>query len=145
MDDVFTMTVGYSAGDLAKVVLGLFLRNEFFFPEVVKHLTTLKVLHDNVDLHIFEHVAVDDFDNIGVVEGLEVLYLTKDHVNIGSTGWVIKRVHIFYTLMILTAASSLVIMFSASITLPNPPSPRGLRILYSPKFDSKSKSSPRLI
>ncbi len=57
----------------------------------------------------------------------------------------IKYVHIFYTFMIFTAASSFVIMFSASITLPNPPSPKGLRILYYPKFDSKSKSSPRLI
>lgn len=46
-------------------------------------------------MHIFEHVAVDDFDDVGVIESLEVFDFAEDHVDIGGTGWVIKKVTYF--------------------------------------------------
>ena len=84
MDDVFPMTIRHCTGDLSKVVFSLILWNNSLFSEVIQKFTPLQILHNDVDLHIFEHVAVDDFDDVWVVECLQVLYLSEDHVDVSG-------------------------------------------------------------
>lgn len=67
MNDILSMTVTHCADDLFKIVFGLLLRNGLSLFEEFEKLSSLKIFHDNVDLHIFEHVTVDDFDNIWVI------------------------------------------------------------------------------
>ena len=89
VNNVFPMTIRHCTSNLSKVMLSLILRNNSLFPEVVQKFTPLQILHDNIDLHVFEHVAIDDFDDVGVVECLQVLYLSEDHVDVSGAGWVI--------------------------------------------------------
>jgi hypothetical protein len=37
-------------------------------------------------LHVFEHVAVDNFDDVGMVKGLEVFDFAENIVDVSSAG-----------------------------------------------------------
>jgi hypothetical protein len=56
----------------------------FLFVEQRGELAALEVLHDDHHSHIVHGVAVEYFDDVGVVECLQVLRLLEDHVDIGT-------------------------------------------------------------
>lgn len=135
MDNILAMAIWYCTHNLSEIMLGLVLRKKLFLSEEFQKFPSLQVLHNDVNLHVFEHVAVDDLYNVGMVEGFEILNLPENHVNVTGTTYFTEKLHIFYTLIIFTAANYLVIIFYARTTFPKPPSPNGFKILYSPKFD----------
>jgi len=67
MNNVLSMAVTYCTDDLFKIVFCLLLRDGLSLFKELKKLSSLKVFHYNVDLHIFEHVTVDDFDDIWMI------------------------------------------------------------------------------
>lgn len=99
VDDILSMTVTYCTDDLFKIVFGLLLRDGLSLFEEFEKLSSLKIFHDNVDLHIFEHVTIDDFYDIWVIESFEVLYLTEYHIDVIGSAWFIKKKYIFFLLL----------------------------------------------
>ena len=93
------MTITYCADDLFKIVFCLLLRDALSLFKKLQKLPTLKVFHNNVDLHIFEHVTVYYFDDIWMIESFEVLNLTKYHIDVISPAWFIKKTYIFFLLL----------------------------------------------
>ncbi len=67
MDDILAMTVRDSAGYLPEIVFSLLLWDRFSLSEEIEQLSSFKVLHNDINLHVSEHVTVNDLDYVGVV------------------------------------------------------------------------------
>lgn len=67
MDDIFSVTVADSTDNLFEVIFSLLFRYGIALFKKLEEFSSFKVFHDNVDLHVFEHVTIDNFDNIWMI------------------------------------------------------------------------------
>ena len=122
-----------SGSDLVELLLLL---------EKMEQLSALQVLHHDYHLHVGQGIAIKDFDDVRVAQGLEGFDLTKDHVYISGSGYLTTELLIFYNFRILIAARVSLMLLLASQTRPNPPSPKVFSSWYYPKLRVPSKSYP---
>ena len=79
------VTILYCCHYLSEDSVGFKLSEGPLFFKKSKQFSSPEVLHDYDNLHIGEGETVENFDNVGMEQGLEVLYLSEEHVNVPGT------------------------------------------------------------
>ena len=81
MDDSLPMTIWNSAYNLLKINSSFLLCKFAFLLEELPEFAPLEILHDDDELHVFEGIAVDNFDNVRMTKWFHIFCLSKNHVN----------------------------------------------------------------
>jgi hypothetical protein len=76
-----SMAVGNSFGNLFKVMIGLSLCKLLFLFQDSMQFWTFNIFHNNDDLHRGLREAVEDSNNLGMMEIFEVFHFLEGHVH----------------------------------------------------------------
>jgi hypothetical protein len=90
VNDAFSVAVTDSCHYLCEDLSGSDLVELLFLLEKMEQLSSLQVLHHDYHLHVGQSIAIKDFDDVRVAEGLEGFHLTKYHVYISGSGYLTK-------------------------------------------------------
>lgn len=132
MHNIFGMAKCNCTYYLPKNSFSFFLRQSFLHPQILEQLAPLQVLHHKHHVKALRSVEVEDFDDVRMVQCLQVLSLSKNNIDCLSGVCIKIKLPSRSDLICFIATSWLVDFCRHRSTLPKPPCPNTLTTSYSP-------------